>query len=202
MATFTINGVVISSDGTPAPGLLVRAWDEDRSSQNDLLGEVITDAKGRFMIQFTESAFLDERGERAPSLNFQIGRGKALMSIDRQTLIEEAPLTFRAELFLGLSIDFKRGQPLKINSLSELISNERAVTQRINALPNGGNLFVIHPLKTLAEAGIVLSPQALREWSQQERQLLSLSETPYQALKSSESTQRIRYHLSERFNQR
>jgi hypothetical protein len=58
--SFKIDGKIISDAKLPGTGLLIRAFDEDKNSADDFIGESITDNNGDFNIIFDESAFQDK----------------------------------------------------------------------------------------------------------------------------------------------
>jgi hypothetical protein len=84
---------------------------------------------------------------------------------------------------------------LGIGSYAQLLEYQDEILQRIEAMPNGGNLFLIHPFRLLADVGVELSVDAKTEILQMEPHLGALSETPYAALKASACPQRYRVHL-------
>lgn len=84
---------------------------------------------------------------------------------------------------------------IKIGSFKELMENEKEIVRRIGVTPNGGNLFMIHPLMLLRDVGVDLSDGALKEILQREPHLSGLSETPYRALKASREKQQVRFHV-------
>ena len=52
---------------------------------------------------------------------------------------------------------------LEIESYAELLRHEREILDRIEKTPNGGNLFVAHPFRVLADVGVVLSESLEKE---------------------------------------
>lgn len=60
---YSVFGVVLSADAEPATGITVLAYDNDVASQ-DLLGQVVTDAKGAYAINYTEALFKRTSQER------------------------------------------------------------------------------------------------------------------------------------------
>ena len=92
--------------------------------------------------------------------------------------------------------------PLSIDSYADLLKYEPEILSRIEALPNGGNLFLIHPFLLLEEIGVALSPQAKDEILAFEPRLSALSEVPYRALKASDAEQRLQVRLKGLFSRR
>ncbi len=66
---------------------------------------------------------------------------------------------------------------------------------RLNAMPNGGALFLIHPFLALEDAGVKLSPQARAEILKIEPRVGALSEAPYKAMKASTTRQNYRVNV-------
>jgi hypothetical protein len=84
---------------------------------------------------------------------------------------------------------------LKVDSLEELLKHEAEIVKRIEQIPNGGNLFLIHPFMLLADAGVELSENAKKQIISHEPHLSGLSAVPYHALKASKAKQNFRVHL-------
>src|SRR6266566_5239566 len=57
-------GLVHQTDGTPAAGLVVRAFDEDPQHGEILLGEAASSAGGAYAIAYTSHDFDDRHGQR------------------------------------------------------------------------------------------------------------------------------------------
>ncbi len=93
-------------------------------------------------------------------------------------------------------------ESLSINSYADLLQYEQEILDRIEALPNGGNLFMIHPFLLFEDIGLVLSQEAKDEILTIEPRLAGLSELPYAALKASESQQGYEVHLKGLFERR
>ena len=95
------------------------------------------------------------------------------------------------------------GQPwLKVDSLDELLQHEKEIVKRIEAMPNGGNLFLTHPFMLFDDLGIELSEKTKAEIIRLEPHLTGLSETPYKALKDSKAKQNFRVHLTGLFERK
>ena len=86
-------------------------------------------------------------------------------------------------------------QPLRIASVEELFKHQEEVLARIARVPNGGNLFVVHPLQMLADVGVELAPAAREELLRRSPQLAAASRAAYEALRSSDQPQKVRIHL-------
>jgi hypothetical protein len=91
---------------------------------------------------------------------------------------------------------------LKVDSFDELMKHEKEILERIERIPNGGQLFLIHPFMLLRDIGVELSERAEQEIRQHEPRLTGLSTVPYQALKNSKERQRVRFHLRGLFERR
>ena len=54
---YMLRGRITNLQGDPLEGLIVRAFDKDPKSGDDLLGQSLTDANGRYTIRYTEAQF-------------------------------------------------------------------------------------------------------------------------------------------------
>jgi hypothetical protein len=84
---------------------------------------------------------------------------------------------------------------LQINSLNDLFGHEKEILRRIDETVNGPNLFVIDPLRMLADVGVELSKEARQALLHHEPSLAYSSVTAYEALKKTKEPQRVRFHL-------
>src|SRR5436190_20579975 len=84
---------------------------------------------------------------------------------------------------------------LHVASFAELLVHEKAILERIEQTPNGGHLFMIHPLRLLTDLGVVLSKEAEAEILRRHPELTGLSSTPYEALERSREPQGLRFHI-------
>lgn len=91
---------------------------------------------------------------------------------------------------------------LVISTYAELLKHEKEILRRIEAVPNGGNLFLIHPFLLFEDIGVVLSEKAKTDILAVEPRLSGLSSVPYKALKASKSSQSYRIHLKGLFQRR
>jgi hypothetical protein len=95
-----------------------------------------------------------------------------------------------------MDADIKQSLPLiAVNSFNELMVHENEILERINRVPNGGQLFLIHPFMLLQDISVQLSQQAKQEILQHVPELTGLSNVPYLALKNSREKQHINFHL-------
>jgi hypothetical protein len=85
--------------------------------------------------------------------------------------------------------------PLKVRSFEQLLREEETILRRISEFPNGGNLFMIHPLRLFAEIGVMLTPELEAQLVRRFPELSGLSTPPYDALKSSKAEQKVRFHI-------
>jgi hypothetical protein len=86
-------------------------------------------------------------------------------------------------------------QPLPIESIEELFKHQEEILARIERVPNGGNLFVVHPLQMLADVGVQLSPAVREELLRRSPQLAAASPVAYEAVRSGDKDQKVRVHL-------
>jgi hypothetical protein len=91
---------------------------------------------------------------------------------------------------------------LHVDTYAQLLEHESEMLRRIETVPNGGNLFLIHPFMLLADIGVELSDRALAEILEVAPHLRALSDVPYRALRASTSLQRFRVHLRGLFSRR
>ncbi len=85
--------------------------------------------------------------------------------------------------------DMTENYPITISTYDELLNHEQELLERISALPNGGQLYLIHPLRVLAEVGAELAPDVQDEFAAQHDGSGGWSEEPYRALRESTSAQ-------------
>jgi hypothetical protein len=86
-------------------------------------------------------------------------------------------------------------QPLRIESIEELFKHQEEILARIERVPNGGNLFVIHPLKMLADVSVQLSAAVREELLRRSPQLAAASSVAYEAVRSGDEDQKVRIRL-------
>lgn len=91
---------------------------------------------------------------------------------------------------------------LVIKSYAELLKYEKDILKRIAAVPNGGNLFLIHPFRLLEDVGVHLSEAVKKEILELEPRLSGLSDVPYQALKATQTRQSFQIRLKGLFRRR
>jgi len=91
---------------------------------------------------------------------------------------------------------------LKVGSFADLMKHEKEILAYIERIPNGGQLFLIHPFLLLKDIGVELSNRAEQEIMEHEPYLTGLSTTPYYALKNSKEKQHVRFHLHGLFERR
>jgi hypothetical protein len=89
-----------------------------------------------------------------------------------------------------------------IESYEQLLRHERAILERIAALPNGGNLFMAHPFRLLREIGVEISAKTHDQIVRMHPELAALSEAPFDALRASGTEQPIQYRLKGLFKRR
>jgi hypothetical protein len=193
-----ISGLVVDRGaGHGIPGLRVEAWDKDLV-YNDLVGSAVTDAQGAFQIEFDESYFHELFVHQKPDLYFKVFRENELVRSTEDSTLWNAGAV-ETKVLIEIEIDESGGtQPrtwLKIDSLAELTQHADEVLERIALIPNGGNLFMIHPFLLLADLGVQLSEQAKAEIIREHPALSALSPTPYHALKENRHPQKLKFRL-------
>ena len=72
--------------------------------------------------------------------------------------------------------------PVQFESLVELREHEREILERFSRIPNGNRLFLLNPLRALADVGVTLSDSATADLLRLHPNLTSLSNTSYDAL--------------------
>jgi hypothetical protein len=78
---------------------------------------------------------------------------------------------------------------ITIKTYVELLEREQELLERIIALPNGGQLYLLHPLLLFADVGAELAPDVQEEFATQHGGAGGWSEQPYRALRGSTSEQ-------------
>lgn len=99
--TFTVRGTVMTAEGKPAFGALVRVYDRD-VKYDDLIGAALVSRKGEFSVTYTGRQFSE--GEQAADLYFVVisptedellsTKEKVIFNAERETTVElkiEAP---------------------------------------------------------------------------------------------------------------
>jgi hypothetical protein len=77
---FRINGRLVEKlTGLTLAGLRVEAWDKDLIC-DDVVGSVVTNQRGEFQIEFTESKFRDLFLDRRPDIFFKVYRADELIA--------------------------------------------------------------------------------------------------------------------------
>jgi hypothetical protein len=79
--------------------------------------------------------------------------------------------------------------PLSINTPQDLDNHKKEILRRINALPNGGGLFMLNPLLLLADLQVELGKDLEVQILAKTPGLASLPSAPYAALKAAKSPQ-------------
>ncbi len=175
--------------------LVVEVWDRERRIDG-ALGGTVTDAEGGFQIPLEGPGVDEWLAQRQPEAYFKILRGDRLL-LSTEEMVVWGPQDVDEPVVIELDIEAAEAlEPwLQIGSFEELVEHEQEILERIAELPNGGNLFMAHPLMLLRDIGVVLSEQALEEVIAREPHLTALSPQPYLALKRSRQEQKVRFHL-------
>ena len=79
--------------------------------------------------------------------------------------------------------------PIVVATYDELLAHEQELLERINAVPNGGQLYLLHPLRLFADVGVELGPKARDDFASRHGGAGAWSERPYHALRESTSRQ-------------
>jgi hypothetical protein len=82
--------VRVAGTNEPVVGVVVRGWDKDLIF-DDVLGEAVTDADGRFEIRYTDEAFRSVLDQR-PDIYVQVWDGAG----DRQLFTSESSVRWNA----------------------------------------------------------------------------------------------------------
>jgi hypothetical protein len=97
---YKVRGQVLSAEGQPLAGAIVRAFDKDLRHE-EMLGEVKTDAEGRFEITYTRAQFR------------RVGKKQADLIVRvydaAEALLGASPLIFKAQSVA--TVDLKVGEP-------------------------------------------------------------------------------------------
>ena len=80
-------------------------------------------------------------------------------------------------------------EPIVIDSYDALLASESELMARIAEIPNGGMLYLLHPLLLLAEVGAQLKPEVEEEFAARHGGSGGWSEEPYRALRASQAEQ-------------
>ncbi len=92
--------------------------------------------------------------------------------------------------------------PIAVGSFDELLEHEQEIVERIERVAYGGNLFVAHPFRLLADIGVELSAEAREEIVEREPLLDTLVDAPYDAMRNSSAEQNVRIHVRGLFERR
>jgi hypothetical protein len=84
--------------------------------------------------------------------------------------------------------------PVEIGSWAELARLEPEILARIADAQNGGNLYMTHPFRTLADLGFVLTPSLLDQIRRRYPEMQGLSDVAYEATKAA-GPQNVRFHV-------
>jgi hypothetical protein len=79
--------------------------------------------------------------------------------------------------------------PIVIRTYDELLEHEPGLLARISSVPNGGQLYLLHPLLLLADIGADLAPQVQEEFAARHGATGGWSDGPYRALRESTGKQ-------------
>lgn len=82
-------------------------------------------------------------------------------------------------------------EPILIQSYEALLEREPELLARIAEIPNGGMLFLLHPLLLFTEIGVQLMPHVEEEFALRHGGSGGWSEAPYRALRESTAPQSV-----------
>lgn len=88
-----------------------------------------------------------------------------------------------------------RWRTIEVSTVDDLEHHEAEILERIEAVPNGGSRFLVHPFALLADVDVDLSPAVRAELEQRIPELSGLSRNPYRALVESDAEQPVRFHV-------
>jgi hypothetical protein len=135
-------------------------------------------------------------GPRSSPLFFNIRRDGELVHSTEDSLLwelEKGTKVFRIEF--DLPPQERTLSELTLDSYEEFLASEQEILERIASIPNGGQLYLLHPFLLLADVGIKLTDRAKSEILREHEGLSSVSPTPYQALMGSQQTQSTRFRI-------
>lgn len=72
---------------------------------------------------------------------------------------------------------------------------EPEIVKRIDAFPNGGKLFLIHPFRLLQDVGVAIDPDLQTQLVQRFPELTGFSDAPYEAVKAAKAQQNVRFRV-------
>src|SRR5690242_20297519 len=102
----------------------------------------------------------------------------------------------------GVAASGEKSVWLKVDSFETLLRHEPEIVAHIARVRNGGNLFMAHPFRLLAQIGVQLSEETKTEILAREPHLAALSDVPYDAILTSEERMSVRYHVRGLFARR
>jgi hypothetical protein len=107
---YVVSGLITEQRGAPLQGLTVRAFDEVPKTPENLLGEVTTDANGRYEITFTEKDFKVSGAER-------VGPDVFIQVFDGRRILGESPIERHAkeQITIDLAVDLAVEDPNRPN---------------------------------------------------------------------------------------
>jgi hypothetical protein len=65
---YTVHGTITDREGRAASGLIVDAFDDDPTTASDQLGKTISDAKGKYRIEYTADQFIKPKESGGPDV--------------------------------------------------------------------------------------------------------------------------------------
>lgn len=163
-------------------GMRVEALDPETDR---VLGQAWTDAEGNFRIRLSFRTLATE--DLNKTIQFRVSPHP------ERYVSRDISLDANGNHRVGLVIVPHKGRftPIHLETLEQLYAQEKAILERISQIPNGGNLFLIHPFLLLGDVGVEVSPALRAQLEQLEPHLTTLSALPYQALKHSQDKQNV-----------
>lgn len=193
----SIKGRIISAYSKKGIGaLLVELWSKNRPSSKISFGQ--SNAEGNFELPLTGKEAKEWLSKRNAKAYFKIFQNNVLALNTEESYIWKPADT--APVSIEVNIKEKEETPTskpvaetasgRINSFSELMLREKEVLDMIRRMPNGGNLFMAHPILFLKEiAGLQLSENALSELIAREPILANLKDDAFRVLKNNPSVE-------------
>lgn len=102
----------------------------------------------------------------------------------------------------GVYMTDKHTHWCEVASFEDLLAHEDAIVKRINAIKNGGSLFLCHPLETLDDIGVKVSDRVCEGLLQSYPELRSCSKEAYNAMKQSADKQTTSIIVNRLFERR
>ncbi|MBI3016111.1 MAG: hypothetical protein HYY65_13860 [Candidatus Tectomicrobia bacterium] len=153
MSTLLLTGVVVDASNERE----LEALRVDIHCGSSHVATAITSARGEFVQKIEIPQGLPS-GRPTSQLTFHVFRGDEALDVAEQSWRSSGRGRLSARLALDLQPDREEStvNRLSIGSYAELLKHEQEILRRIRAVPNGGNLFLIHPFLLFEDIGVEL----------------------------------------------